>query len=253
MKPQHLKYSTLAMCLSCTSAIAQDDSSQQILQLLQGINDKLEGIATEQEALRSDVDALKASQETPAAEAVEKEEAIAEASTTAPIRRESGWIASIHPADSRGRGLDKTAIMGRMVIDGFPMSYAELLDINSSSNPKGYTGNGEIFIKEDGTHSFTLQISSNGRIYPKCTYTMHIGGREIFNTSTGQIKPQTSTSEAKGIGLSAGFYDWEISQFCGNVSTSAYDAIIWDLQILTPNAMNAVSVGSDYISHRVAQ
>lgn len=253
MKKIHLKYSMLAMCLTTTSAIAQDDNSQMILQLLQGMNEKLEGIALEQEAQRSDVDALKALHDAPINEAIEPAEPIKQAPKATSVTRDSGWLASIHPANSRASALDKTAVMGRMVIDGFPMNHAELLEINSSSNPKGYTGSGEILIEEEGTYNFTMQIAPNGTSSPICTYTMHIAGREIFKTTTARIKPQTSTSEAKSIGLSAGYYDWEISQYCGNIMVSQYDDIIWDLQVLTPNAMNAVSVGSDYIFHRVAK
>ncbi len=215
-------------------------TNAQIMELLQSMT-------AEQAEMRADIEALKAEKNAPSATAktalpeVEKPAV----STPDPITRKSGWIASVHPVKDR----KEQGKLGKIIIDGFPMKHSESLKKLNVSDPIAYHGAGEIKIEEEGEHTFNMYLIV-GKGYPVCKFSMYIEGQEIFNESLGQTKHGSTRTWAKDIDLPVGYYKWELNQYCSNISPKYYDNITWDLRIITPDAMNAVSLGKNYIFHR---
>ena len=247
MNKKNHTFIALALCLYGTAATAQESDTQQILQLLQGMSSDIQDIKAEQQSLREDVDALKAE---PAAPVTTQESSAPKTETpqNAPIKRDRGWIASIYQADRNGT---QGGMYGRSIIDGFPMRHSKASEVDNSTSYKLINGTGEIHIKDEGTHNFTMLLSVANRENPRCGFDMSIGGQTIFNEQERpQTKSGTQRSWVAAVDLSQGYYTWEINLFCGNIQTKYYDNITWDLQLLPPNAMNRVSVGKNAIFHR---
>lgn len=244
----------LIRCLLTSTLIfapaVQAQESTELEQVLQLLKD----MKSEQSDLRAEIEALKADKNAPdvSAEAVASESQVVEeeqvAATPDPIQRKSGWIASIHPVKDRDT---ESAMLGRIIIDGFPMNHAEALSEFDVIDPLAYRGTGEIKIEEDGEHTFSMYLIVGERAgYPICRFSMHIEGQELFNESIGQTKSGNTRSWTSAIDLSPGYYKWEVNQFCRNIQSKNYNNVTWDLRVITPNAMNAVSLGKNYIFHR---
>jgi len=215
---------------------------EQVLQLLKDMKSEQSDLRAEIEALKAEKNAPVAVAEKPQAEVEKKAEA-----TPDPIKRKSGWIASIHPVQDK----EERAMLGRIIIDGFPMKHSESLKEHDVIDPIAYRGVGEIKIEEEGTHTFSMYLAVGERAgYPICRFSMSIEGQEIFNESVGQTKGGQTRTWSEAIDLSAGYYKWEIAQFCRNIQPKNYNGVTWDLRVITPDAMNAVSLGKNYIFHR---
>lgn len=193
----------IALLVFAPSVQAQDSATNdQILELLQGMK-------SEQEAMRLEIEALK---EENAALATAAETTTEEATQAAPIQplpesqtinRKSGWIASIHPVTDGGRS--ESAMLGKMIIEGFPMKHSESLRKHDIVDPIAYRGVGEIRIEEEGIHTFVMYLAVGERgENPICRFKMSIEGQEIFNETAKRAKAGTTRSWSEAIDLSAG-------------------------------------------------
>ena len=242
-----IRFILLLSFLAFTGSVsAQDDSElKQILDMLQEMSQENAELKERIEKLESGKSATTAN--------IESSDGVENTTKQDGVDRVNGWLAAVHVVEGKGRRATEKGILGRIEIDGFPMKhgiYTKDIDTNSAIS---YRGAGELKIEESGDYTFSMYLTAS-KGYPTCRFQMDIEGNSIFNVQdTGQIKAKDSEvtrTWAESIELDAGFYKWELSQYCGNISTSDYDTITWDLRVLAPTARNAVSTRNNYIFYR---
>jgi outer membrane murein-binding lipoprotein Lpp len=232
---QLLKTSVLVSVLVGASTVqAQDDAKlDQLLQLV-------ETMKAEQDALRAEIEALKSEKpgttETAAEPAKETVASPVPVTETPSIKREGGWIASVHPTP---RGKEQASV-GRMVIEGFPMRQNLAAEkFKMENNDIGYRSKGEIKINDEGMHSFTVRTTNNSSTF-KCSFRFDIEGQTVFD-----IPSMGKSTHSAEVDLQEGMYTFTMYQWC------QLNDIVWEMSILEPSAMNPVPLTSEYFFHRV--
>jgi len=237
MKTLVYTITAIALWLSSSIAIAQDDKLDDVLELL------LE-MRQEQQALREEVDRLKAAQV--------DENPTSATQDVAPTQKKKkkksavlkpGLKASVHPTD--GYSSEPSPMLGRMVISGFPMPH----DISSGkfdiSNQVLYKSKGILRIEEAGEYTFILNLRhANREFYTVCRFWVGVEGNRLIDVAKGRVVRDESKSWTGAVELEENAYQFEMLQTCG-----ANDTVTWDLQVITPDADDPVSI-NEFLYYR---
>lgn len=231
MKPYHLlKQSLLIAALAFTSTVhAQDDEKlDQILELLGTIK-------AEQETQAADIGELKKYHASPADTAEKSAEEPKEKTASEEITRDGGFIASVHPAQNG----QEQAALGRMVVDGFPMQQSVgNKKFKLGEDELAYHSSGELLIKEDGLHSFSIRTTENSSTF-RCAFSFEIQGQPVLN-----VKRMRKSTHSASVNLTKGWYDFTMYQNC------QLSGILWHFNILEPSALDPVPLTSSYLFRR---